>query len=59
MPALVAGIPLRRPLRMTIEMAETGPAMTTAVWTTRSYCKFPQNRWMRVQASSSALVAVA
>jgi hypothetical protein len=24
-----------------------------------AYCKFPQNRWMRVQASSSALVAVA
>jgi hypothetical protein len=23
------------------------------------YCKFPQKRWMRVQASSSALVAVA
>ena len=25
----------------------------------RVYCKFPQKRWMRVQASSSALVAVA
>jgi len=23
------------------------------------YCKFPQKRWIRVQASSSALVAVA
>jgi hypothetical protein len=23
------------------------------------YCKLPQKRWMRVQASSSALVAVA
>jgi hypothetical protein len=27
--------------------------------TYKAYCKFPQNRWMRVQASSSALVAVA
>src|SRR5580700_6537686 len=27
--------------------------------TDQAYCKFPQKRWMRVQASSSALVAVA
>jgi hypothetical protein len=27
--------------------------------TNKAYRKFPQNRWMRVQASSSALVAVA
>jgi hypothetical protein len=27
--------------------------------TNKTYCKFPQKRWMRVQASSSALVAVA
>jgi hypothetical protein len=27
--------------------------------TNKAYRKFPQKRWMRVQASSSALVAVA
>jgi hypothetical protein len=34
------------------ELAGTSPAMTI-------YCRLPQKRWMRVHASSSALVAVA
>jgi hypothetical protein len=33
-------------------------AMTNAKFL-QSYCKLPQKRWMRVHASSSALVAVA
>jgi hypothetical protein len=51
--AYVAGHPDPVGIACRSEMAGTSPAMTYY------YRKLPQKRWTRVQASSSALVAVA
>ena len=50
--AYIAGHPDQVGIARWSEMAGTSPAMMY-------YRKLPQKRWMRVQASSSALVAVA